>query len=452
MTAHVHHPEAFESENKFRFLKQCRPGRVRLSLTELGRKRDCASWRLQEWRSQPQCYGIARHTPGCQHAGFPALGGLQKGTDFATLLGRTRQNFMGRNLTREDSTVVPSYVFAGVGGYYASKQSGLAGVFRRAADGSDWRHALSDIEAFTVFVHPRDPNLVFAGTADGVYRSTDRGQNFRRADFPDRGVQVWSFLQDDADPKWMLAGGSPVSIYRSEDGGASWKRMPEPQLPIHAKMPFSCRVMRFAPHPRRRGEIFAVLEVSGVMRSTDGGESWSDCSTDLLRLAEAEPRLRSKLVSDTEAEGMLDGHAICTSSADPDSIIIAVRMGLFRSKDQGKTWQDMRVDRFSPFTYGRDIKVSPQDPNTLYACLSVAASSKDGALYRSRDVGKTWQRFDKVTPHGTLMSVGLHQGDAKQVYVAARYGEVFGTQDGGESWLEIPLPQGVQHIYALACG
>jgi hypothetical protein len=32
-------------------------------------------------------------------------------------------------------------------------------------------------------------------------------------------------------------------------------------------------------------------------------------------------------------------------------------MSLFRSQDQGKTWQDMRVDRFSPFTYGRDIKV-----------------------------------------------------------------------------------------------
>src|SRR5436305_2102815 len=155
--------------------------------------------------------------------------------------------------------MVSSCVFAGVGGYYANKQTGLSGVFRRAADSGDWEHALSDIEAFTVFVHPRDPNLVFAGTADGVYRSTDRGETFRRADFPDGGVQVWSFLDDDADPNVMLAGGSPVSVYRSEDAGASWKRMPDPQLPVHAKMPFACRVMRFARHPRRRGESVGVL-------------------------------------------------------------------------------------------------------------------------------------------------------------------------------------------------
>src|SRR5262249_37594028 len=196
------------------------------------------------------------------------LAAIAYNEDFATLSGRTRRNIMAQNLAREDSAVVPSCVFASVGGYYASKQSGLAGVFRRAADDSDWKHALRQMETFAVFVHPRDPYRVLAGTADGVYRSTDRGQKFSRTDFPDRGVQIWSFLQDDADPKRMLAGGSPVSIYRSGDGGATWKRMPDPQLPIHAKMPFSCRVMRFAPHPRRRAQIFAGLGGSGRMRST----------------------------------------------------------------------------------------------------------------------------------------------------------------------------------------
>jgi photosystem II stability/assembly factor-like uncharacterized protein len=361
------------------------------------------------------------------------------------------------NIIRQDDhsggyAVAQSHVYAGVGGYYGGNEGNLAGVFRRDTGAAAWEHVLTAPETHSVFVHPADPNLVFAGTVNGVYRSTDRGKSFRRAAFPDEGVQVWSFLPDPADPKVMLAGGSPVSVYRSEDSGASWKRMPDPKLPTYAKMPFNCRVMRFARHPRRPNEIYAALEVSGVMRSTDGGVSWSDCSADLVGLSEREPRLKSKLVSDTEAEGMLDGHAICMSAADPDGVILAVRMGLFRSKDQGATWQDLRVDRFSPFTYGRDVKVSPQDPSTLYACLSVAASSKDGALYRSRDVGRTWQRFDKVQPHGTLMSVTLHPTDARQVYVAARYGEVFGTDDGGESWRDMPLPKGVQHIYALACG
>ena len=349
-------------------------------------------------------------------------------------------------------SMAQSHVFAGVGGYYGGNQGNLAGIFRRDTDGSEWQHVLTESEAYTVFVHPRDPSLVLAGTKDGIYRSTDRGATFKRADFPDSGVQIWSFLPDPADPKRILAGGSPVSIYRSTDAGASWTRQADPKLPARGKAPFAMRVMRFARHPSRPDEIYAALEVGGVMRSTDGGESWSDSSDHLVRLSVDEPRLRSKIVSDTEAEGMLDGHAICMSSAEPDSVILAVRMGIFRSKNQGKTWEDLRVDRFSPFTYGRDVRVSPQDPNTLYACLSVAAASKDGALYRSRDVGKTWQRFDKVQPHGTLMSVSLHHTDPKQVYIAARYGEVFGTQDGGESWRATPLPQGVQHIYALACG
>ena len=143
-----------------------------------------------------------------------------------------------------------SHVFAGVGGYYGAKdKTGMAGMFRRDAGDGGWDHVLKDLETFTVFVHPRDPNLVFAGTADGVYRSTDRGATFKRANFPDKGVQIWSFLVDPADPKRMLAGGSPVSVYRSEDGGESWKRSPNLDLPVHAKMPFNCRVMRFAPHP-----------------------------------------------------------------------------------------------------------------------------------------------------------------------------------------------------------
>ena len=143
----------------------------------------------------------------------------------------------------------------------------------------------------------------------------------------------------------MYAGGSPTAVYRSEDSGETWKRLPDPQMPTHCVMPFKCRVMRMAQHPSKPGTIFAALEVGGVMRSTDGGESWKDCSSDLIRLAKL-PHLKSKIASDSFEEGMLDGHAIAINPADPDAVIVAVRMGLFRTADGGDTWQDMEVGRF----------------------------------------------------------------------------------------------------------
>jgi len=113
----------------------------------------------------------------------------------------------------------------------------------------------------------------------------------------------------------------------------------------------------------------------------------------------------------------------------------------------------MELGRFSPTTYGRDIKVSPQDGNTMYTALSVAAASKDGGVYRSQDAGKTWTRFDRVQVHGTIMSVALHQKDPNQVYLGARYdGEIYGTEDGGSTWHAAPLPAGVKDIYSLAIG
>ena len=128
-------------------------------------------------------------------------------------------------------------------------------------------------------------------------------------------------------------------------------------------------------------------------------------------------------------------------------------MGLFRSIDQGASWQDMEIGRFSPLTYSRDIRVSPQDPRTLYACLSPAARSEAGTLYRSRDVGKTWERFDhSVMARSTMMGVALHPRDADTVFAVSRGGQAFGTTDGGKSWRESRLPEGCNDVYAVACG
>ncbi len=224
-----------------------------------------------------------------------------------------------------------SNIYVGVAGYFGKPDHpGKVGVFQRTSKGGDWKHVLGNVQAFTVFVHPNDPEIVFAGTNDGVWRSTDRGATFRRTAFPDDKKEVWSFMVDSRDPKKMLAGASPIDVYRSEDGGQSWRKLPTPKVGTHCKGPFASRVMRLAQHPTKPDEIFAACEINGVMHSSDGGESWTDCSEGLIKLSEL-PHLKSQIVSDTTAEGMLDGHAVTINQAAPDAAIVALRVGPLRN-------------------------------------------------------------------------------------------------------------------------
>ena len=329
------------------------------------------------------------------------------------------------------------------------------GLFRKAADSSEFEQVYGGLPEGTqvqaITVHPEDPRRVYVGTHHGPYKSTDGGASWQAIPLPDPGLQVWSILVHPTQPRTLFAGTSPVAIFRSNDDGDSWQKLYAQTEPDAVKMDFPCRVMRIAMNPSTTDEIYATLEVAGTLRSMDGGLSWQDCSADLIKLAD-QPHLKSKIGSDSETEGMLDGHALCLSAAQPQTLILAVRMGLFRSDNQGLNWEDMEVGRFAPLTYARDVRVSPQDPNVLYACFSPAARSKDGSVYRSNDLGQTWSRFDHdINAEATMMAVALHNQDPAQVHCVSRSGQLFSTLDGGANWSEYRLPDDVRDIYAVAC-
>lgn len=348
-----------------------------------------------------------------------------------------------------------TYVYAGVAqSFGADAKTPMQGIFRLDVAAGRWEALTkglpNKVEARFLMVHPGAPHIVYAGTQAGPYRSTDGGDSWTALALPGKERLVWSLALHPKDPQTIYAGTQGTTIYRSRDGGASWTELSPPAPRGMVKMSFPCRVIRLAIDPNRPDDLYAALEVGGVMRSRDGGDTWESCNDSLLQHAE-QPRLKSKIVSDTETEGMMDSHALAISPAAPGTVFLANRMGLFRSDDGGKRWNEMEIGRFSPLTYARDVKVSPHDPKTMYAALSIAAVSDAGSLYRSKDLGASWQRFDHdVSIDSTLMIIAPSESNPDRVWCAARKGQVFGTEDGGKTWQQHRLPGGVEGVYALA--
>ncbi|MGZ8210214.1 MAG: WD40/YVTN/BNR-like repeat-containing protein [Burkholderiales bacterium] len=344
-------------------------------------------------------------------------------------------------------------IFAGAG--HLAKEGFRGGLFRISPGEREWHECERGlpelVEVRALAVHPQDPDVIYAGTQDGPYRSIDGGNTWERPDFPKGGAMIWSIAFHPTRHEVMYAGAAPVALYRSENGGDTWTKLEGARSPEHCPMGFPTRVVRIVADGATGDDVYAGLEVSGVIRSSDGGETWTDMSDGIMRLAQR-PHLKSRIGTDQDTEGMLDTHALAVSPALTGAPFLATRMGLFRSADRGAAWHDMEIGRFSPLTYCRDVIVSPHDARVMYACLSPAARSTDGSLYRTTDLGATWSRFDRgVKANATMMAAAVHPADPARVYCVSRCGQVFGTEDGGESWREYRLPEDVGDAYAVAC-
>jgi photosystem II stability/assembly factor-like uncharacterized protein len=349
-----------------------------------------------------------------------------------------------------------AFLYAGAAPFVGDRgTTNVGGLYRRDVDGESWEKLdgglPDDVEVRCIEIDRAEPGALYAGTQYGLYRGTDDGAHWQKLALPDDDVVLWSILQDPADPATLFVGTAPHRIYRSRDRGASWTRLDivEPRGLID--MGFPCRIIRMTANPDNASELYAGIEVGGVIRSLDGGDSWQDCSGDLLRLADHE-HLKSAILSDTDTEGMMDSHALAVSGHSPESVLLATRMGLFRSGDRAMNWAELPIGEFSPLTYARDIVLSPHDPKTLYAALSDTASGRAGSLYRSADFGETWQRLDHGIPlTSTLMKVAVSRDNPDRLACAARKGQVLGSEDGGQSWRDLSLPDGVSDVYSVAC-
>ena len=299
------------------------------------------------------------------------------------------------------------------------------GVMRSDDDGGTWSRVgvsqgmHSDCIVRALAAHPQRPELIYAGTDQGLYRSDDGGRRWTLLENPMRGATVWSIAIDPAEPSVMFAGtGTPSEpgIYRSTDAGATWEHRPM-QIAEMCPAVGIPRPTGIAIDPANHRSIWVGFEVDGVRHSADGGDTW-------INLGDEIPNL--------------DVHNVLVAGGAPSVVFTVVNDDVWRSTDDGETWQAAHARETFPWHYARGIAVKPNDPRTVFVTVGDNTPGTIGTVMRSRDAGATWQCLELAEkPNSAMWTVSIPPADPETVFAASRYGYLYRSDDGGDSWRKL---------------
>lgn len=266
------------------------------------------------------------------------------------------------------------------------------------------------------------------GTETGLFASDDAASSWRHVPSPLDGRVVWSLCRHPADPGILFAGTAPAGVFRSRDGGASWMELPGrmPERCVNGA-PLTPRVTCIAVDPVD-ATVFAGVEIAGIRRSRDGGESWEEFHEGL---------------SSEDIHGLAivrDGARVLLATTNND---------VNRSEDDGRTWQPLGAGRTWPWSYTRACAVELQDPRCVWVGAGNGPPGDQGGLFRTRDLGETWERLPlpQVT-NSTVWNLAFHPADPRLAFAASVSGQLYRSYTGGAAWEKMPREFG--EIRALA--
>lgn len=345
-----------------------------------------------------------------------------------------------------------THVYIGLAGEGENIEEG--GLYRCADGDGTWQSITDGLppnpQVRSLQLHPENPEVVYAGTNLGVYRSNDRGDHWEALEKPRPAMDVWSLAIHPQDPNTIYAGYEPCAIYRSQDCGESWYKMNTDRVKfphITTYMPpLGKRVIGIAPDPADPNDIYGAIEVGGLLASRDGGESWDSIIDG--------PFLRNNT---------LDLHGVQVSPAAPGTVHIITQVAMFRSRDRGHHWEHVQFEEMFPGgSYCRGLLVAPNDPKTMYLAAGAggggapAGTQDEGALFRSHDIGETWERVDLgETPPNRMFQIAIDRQAPSHVYCCTRDGLVYSSHDGGNAWTKSQVPVEMsrgRHVYPMVCG
>lgn len=280
----------------------------------------------------------------------------------------------------------------------------------------------------TVVVDCDDPHRWYLPTRNkGVLLSEDSGRTWAESNTGIVYRECWSLAQTPTGR--LYVGTGPVAMYASDDRGATWNLSPSLMgLPQRRTWefpapPYIAHIKNITVAADAPDTVFAAVEEGHLIRTTNGGIAWESLSNGVE----------------------YDSHAVCLVPGDPMTVVATSGTGIYRSTDGGDTFSNAtgditrrylappvnHPDRPHVIFAGGAATAPPYWGRPRGAC---------GGLYRSTDSGASWTRLFGGYPKdysGAPTRLAIDPADPDRVYFAMSNGSVWRTDDSGDHIKEI---------------
>ena len=251
--------------------------------------------------------------------------------------------------------------------------------------------------------------------------------------------RVWHLEPSLTDPDTVYAGVEDAALFRSTDGGNTWKELSGLRAQQGAKWQpgaggMGLHTILLDPTDPKR--IFVAISAAGAFRTDDGGATWKPINRGL----------KSQYLPDPNVEVGFCVHRIAMHPARPKVLFMQLHWDVMRSDDAGESWRE--VSGNLPTDFGFPIEVHAHEPETVYV-VPIKSDSEhyppDAKLrvYRSRTGGNEWEALTQGLPQSDCYVNVLRDAmcvDSLEpcgIYFGTTGGQVYASSNSGDNWTPI---------------
>ncbi|NND45535.1 MAG: glycosyl hydrolase [Xanthomonadales bacterium] len=323
--------------------------------------------------------------------------------------------------------------------FFVSMASG--GVWKTENNGITWTPVFDNEGSFAIGVIELDPHntdTIWVGTGennaqrsvgygDGVYKSTDGGKSWKNMGLKDSGhISMIRFHPEQRDTVFVAAqgplwnSGGDRGLYRSTDGGATWERILhiDENTGINEFVidPADPDVIVASSYQRRR-HLWTLINGGpggGLHKTTDGGATWRKLETGLPK-------------------GDIGRIGLAAAASEPGMIYAIIEAdeegrGVYRTGDFGESWEKRSDHVAGSPQYYHEIFVDPKNAERVYSVETFSHRSEDG--------GKTWERISFQNRHVDDHALWIDPDNTAHLYIGGD-GGVYESFDRGEQWRHV---------------